>query len=193
MGFSNYPLPRHRAHGIRVNAVDPVTLSETLQPGAGCARPGGRRDACTERAFSARCARAGLRPYGDAPDNGVTPKRVHWHFVDDFTGQVAGLGIARQQSLPFKISTNALCDALRQFGQLGARGRVDPLGLQTYFTEGEKEVRAWTIRKGDTAPQAAGVNHADFEKGFIRAFAAQQYFCHMLNRGKRKFQGHVLM
>jgi GTP-binding protein YchF len=43
------------------------------------------------------------------------------------------------------------------------------LNLQTYFTAGEKEVRAWTIHKGDTAPQAAGVIHTDFEKGFIRA------------------------
>jgi ribosome-binding ATPase len=43
------------------------------------------------------------------------------------------------------------------------------LGLQTYFTAGEKEVRAWTIRIGDTAPQAAGVIHTDFERGFIRA------------------------
>jgi GTP-binding protein YchF len=43
------------------------------------------------------------------------------------------------------------------------------LGLQTYFTVGPKEARAWTIRKGDTAPQAAGVIHTDFEKGFIRA------------------------
>jgi len=45
----------------------------------------------------------------------------------------------------------------------------DLLGLQTYFTAGVKEVRAWTIHKGDTAPQAAGVIHTDFEKGFIRA------------------------
>jgi GTP-binding protein YchF len=45
----------------------------------------------------------------------------------------------------------------------------DLLGLQTYFTAGEKEVRAWTIHKGDTAPQAAGAIHTDFEKGFIRA------------------------
>jgi hypothetical protein len=45
----------------------------------------------------------------------------------------------------------------------------DLLGLQTYFTAGEKEVRAWTVRKGATAPQAAGVIHTDFEKGFIRA------------------------
>ncbi|MET0661415.1 MAG: redox-regulated ATPase YchF [Steroidobacteraceae bacterium] len=43
------------------------------------------------------------------------------------------------------------------------------LGLQTYFTAGEKEVRAWTVRAGSTAPQAAGVIHTDFEKGFIRA------------------------
>ena len=43
------------------------------------------------------------------------------------------------------------------------------LGLQTYFTAGEKEVRAWTVRAGATAPQAAGVIHTDFEKGFIRA------------------------
>jgi GTP-binding protein YchF len=43
------------------------------------------------------------------------------------------------------------------------------LGLQTYFTAGPKEVRAWTIHAGDTAPKAAGVIHTDFERGFIRA------------------------
>jgi GTP-binding protein YchF len=43
------------------------------------------------------------------------------------------------------------------------------LGLQTYFTAGPKEVRAWTVRVGATAPQAAGVIHTDFERGFIRA------------------------
>lgn len=43
------------------------------------------------------------------------------------------------------------------------------LGLQTYFTAGEKEVRAWTIHRGDTAPKAAGVIHSDFERGFIKA------------------------
>lgn len=43
------------------------------------------------------------------------------------------------------------------------------LGLQTYFTAGVKEVRAWTVRKGATAPEAAGVIHSDFERGFIRA------------------------
>jgi ribosome-binding ATPase YchF (GTP1/OBG family) len=43
------------------------------------------------------------------------------------------------------------------------------LGLTTYFTAGEKEVRAWTIHAGDTAPKAAGVIHSDFERGFIKA------------------------
>jgi len=49
------------------------------------------------------------------------------------------------------------------------RATFDLLGLQTYFTAGPKEVRAWTVRKGASAPQAAGVIHTDFEKGFIRA------------------------
>ncbi len=49
------------------------------------------------------------------------------------------------------------------------RTGYDLLGLQTYFTAGPKETRAWTIRRGATAPQAAGVIHTDFEKGFIRA------------------------
>jgi ribosome-binding ATPase YchF (GTP1/OBG family) len=50
-----------------------------------------------------------------------------------------------------------------------ARAAYRTLGLQSYFTAGEKEVRAWTIPIGATAPQAAGVIHSDFEKGFIRA------------------------
>jgi len=49
------------------------------------------------------------------------------------------------------------------------RAGYNLLGLQTYFTAGEKEVRAWTVAVGATAPQAAGVIHTDFEKGFIRA------------------------
>lgn len=50
-------------------------------------------------------------------------------------------------------------------------GRVGfaTLGLQTYLTAGPKEVRAWTIKKGATAPEAAGVIHTDFQKGFIKA------------------------
>ncbi|MCR4374856.1 MAG: redox-regulated ATPase YchF, partial [Acidobacteria bacterium] len=57
---------------------------------------------------------------------------------------------------------------------LGAliRATYHLLGLRTYFTAGEKEVRAWTIHAGDTAPQAAGVIHSDFERGFIKAETA---------------------
>jgi GTP-binding protein YchF len=50
-----------------------------------------------------------------------------------------------------------------------ARTAYETLGLQSYLTAGPKEIRAWTIHKGDTAPQAAGVIHTDFEKGFIAA------------------------
>jgi hypothetical protein len=49
------------------------------------------------------------------------------------------------------------------------RATYELLGLRTYFTTGEKETRAWTITAGMTAPQAAGVIHTDFERGFIRA------------------------
>ncbi len=56
------------------------------------------------------------------------------------------------------------------------------LGLQTYFTAGEQEVRAWTIHRGDTAPQAAGVIHTDFERGFIKAETAG-YADFMTHRG----------
>jgi len=49
------------------------------------------------------------------------------------------------------------------------RATYHVLGLRTYFTAGEKEVRAWTIHNGDTAPKAAGVIHSDFERGFIKA------------------------
>ncbi|HEX7811834.1 MAG TPA: redox-regulated ATPase YchF [Burkholderiales bacterium] len=68
------------------------------------------------------------------------------------------------------------------------RAGYDRLGLQTYFTAGEKEVRAWTIRKGDTAPQAAGAIHTDFEKGFIRAevIAFNDYIAHKGEQGSKE-------
>jgi ribosome-binding ATPase YchF (GTP1/OBG family) len=50
-----------------------------------------------------------------------------------------------------------------------ARAGFHTLGLQTYLTAGPKEARAWTIPQGATAPQAAGVIHSDFERGFIKA------------------------
>jgi ribosome-binding ATPase YchF (GTP1/OBG family) len=58
------------------------------------------------------------------------------------------------------------------------------LGLQTYFTAGVQEVRAWTVKKGATAPQAAGVIHTDFERGFIRAEVIQ-YDEFVKNKGEQ--------
>ena len=62
------------------------------------------------------------------------------------------------------------------------------LGLQTYFSAGVKEVRAWTIHKGDSAPQAAGVIHTDFERGFIRAqtIAFDDYIMHKGEQGAKE-------
>jgi GTP-binding protein YchF len=62
------------------------------------------------------------------------------------------------------------------------------LGLQTYFTAGEKEVRAWTVPVGATAPQAAGVIHTDFERGFIRAevIAFDEYVKHKGEHGAKE-------
>jgi GTP-binding protein YchF len=62
------------------------------------------------------------------------------------------------------------------------------LGLQTYFTAGVKEVRAWTVRVGATAPQAAGVIHTDFERGFIRAevTAFDDYIAHKGEQGAKE-------
>ncbi len=68
------------------------------------------------------------------------------------------------------------------------RAAFNLLGLQTYFTAGVKEVRAWTIHKGDTAPQAAGVIHTDFERGFIRAqtIAFDDYIAHKGESGAKE-------
>lgn len=68
------------------------------------------------------------------------------------------------------------------------RAAYDLLGLQTYFTAGVKEVRAWTVRKGATAPQAAGVIHTDFERGFIRAevIAYNEYVQHKGEKGAQE-------
>ena len=68
------------------------------------------------------------------------------------------------------------------------RAAYELLGLQTYFTAGVKEVRAWTIHKGDTAPQAAGVIHTDFEHGFIRAevISYKDFVAHKGEQGSKE-------
>ena len=67
------------------------------------------------------------------------------------------------------------------------RAGYDLLNLQTYFTAGPKEVRAWTVRVGATAPEAAAVIHTDFQKGFIRAevVAFDDYVAHRGEQGAK--------
>ena len=82
---------------------------------------------------------------------------------------------ARIESDLVELSPEEAAAFLKELGvqESGAgaliRGAYHLLGLRTYFTAGEKEVRAWTIHEGDTAPRAAGVIHSDFERGFIKA------------------------
>ena len=108
------------------------------------------------------------------------------------TGATRGIGLAialraardgaKSVVISAKIESEiALLDASERADFLDTLGLEEPglnrliheayalLGLQTYFTVGPKEARAWTIPVGATAPQAAGVIHTDFEKGFIRA------------------------
>ncbi len=68
------------------------------------------------------------------------------------------------------------------------RGGYALLGLLTYFTAGVKEVRAWTVHRGATAPQAAGVIHTDFEHGFIRAevIAYEDFIANKGEAGRRR-------
>jgi len=80
--------------------------------------------------------------------------------------------------LEFELSDLDAVDAQELLSEVGqqepglhllARAGFETLGLQTYLTAGPKEARAWTIHRGDTAPEAAGVIHTDFQKGFIKA------------------------
>lgn len=74
-------------------------------------------------------------------------------------------GMSLQEKMEFLESYGVKEDAL---GEL-VRAAYDTLGLQSFLTAGKKEVRAWTIKKGTTAPEAAGTIHTDFERGFIAA------------------------
>jgi ribosome-binding ATPase len=72
------------------------------------------------------------------------------------------------------------------------RAGYELLGLQTYFTAGVQEVRAWTVEVGATAPQAAGVIHTDFERGFIRAeVIAFDEYVRLGGEGKAKEAGKM--
>jgi ribosome-binding ATPase YchF (GTP1/OBG family) len=94
--------------------------------------------------------------------------------VDEPLAEVVGLSGRREADLlaldpgerPEYLEAHGLAES--GIGQL-IRAGYRLLGLTTFFTAGEKEVRAWTVRSGAKAPQAAGVIHTDFERGFIRA------------------------
>jgi GTP-binding protein YchF len=105
---------------------------------------------------------------------------------NDYVDQVRQVAEAEQaDALVLAVSTEADINELDTYEErqlfLDDMGLTEPgaakliraayamLNLHTYFTAGEKEVRAWTVLQGSTAPQAAGVIHTDFEKGFIRA------------------------
>jgi GTP-binding protein YchF len=75
------------------------------------------------------------------------------------------IDLSKEEALELLESTGQAESGLDQLARIG----FDTLGLQTYLTAGPKEARAWTIPKGAKAPQAAGVIHTDFEKGFIKA------------------------
>jgi GTP-binding protein YchF len=102
--------------------------------------------------------------------------------LSDLVAKRAAADNAKSVVISAKIDSElAVLDAAEQAEFLEGLGLEEPglnrlireayalLGLQSYFTVGPKEARAWTIHIGDTAPQAAGVIHTDFEKGFIRA------------------------
>lgn len=82
---------------------------------------------------------------------------------------------AKIESELLELDKESAAELLESVGQTApgldalARAGFHTLGLQTYLTAGPKEARAWTIHRGDTAPQAAGVIHTDFERGFIKA------------------------
>ena len=112
-------------------------------------------------------------------DLAAASENPHVRLVRDYcekhTGSESVVISAQIESELAELPPEEAADYLRSLGVeesgVGAliRAAYHLLGLRTYLTAGEKEVRAWTIHAGDTAPQAAGVIHTDFERGFIRA------------------------
>ncbi|MEZ5978942.1 MAG: redox-regulated ATPase YchF [Planctomycetota bacterium] len=98
-----------------------------------------------------------VRAHADATNSGVVM------LCGDMEGEIAGL--EPEERAEFMAELGITVSGLERL----ATATYELLGLQTYFTAGEKEIRAWTIHRGTKAPQAAGVIHSDFEKLFIRA------------------------
>jgi hypothetical protein len=96
-------------------------------------------------------------------------------YAEQHAGSEAIVISAQIEAELAELSDAEAAEYLKSLGVLGSgvgrliRATYHLLGLRTFLTAGEKEVRAWTIHRGDTAPKAAGVIHTDFERGFIRA------------------------
>jgi GTP-binding protein YchF len=109
----------------------------------------------------------------DLPNGNADSARVIEHANETGAGTVLVCGSIESELAA--LATAEQAEMLEGYGlrepTLNAlvRASYELLGLQSYFTAGEKEVRAWTIRKGAKGPEAAGVIHSDFERGFIRA------------------------
>ncbi|GAB4406177.1 MAG: redox-regulated ATPase YchF [Bacteroidia bacterium] len=111
---------------------------------------------------------------GSLPDGNAHVERVRAAIQDEGAGLIV-IAAAFEEQLRELEDPDAEREFLESVGLQEAglnvliRAAYELLGLDTYFTAGEKEVRAWTIPRGTKAPQAAGVIHTDFERGFIRA------------------------
>src|SRR5450432_1329524 len=98
--------------------------------------------------------------------------RLFWLMTDKptiFACNVKESDLATADKNPFVLKVREYTKSHFACEAVLIRATYHLLGLRTYFTAGEKEVRAWTIHNGDTAPKAAGVIHSDFERGFIKA------------------------
>jgi ribosome-binding ATPase YchF (GTP1/OBG family) len=110
--------------------------------------------------------------------SGVENKNPHFKKLMDYAAAHGAEAIAISAKVEAELSEIPLVDRKSFLEDLGltdsglqrlVKGAYKILGLITYFTAGEQEVRAWTIHRGWKGPQAAGVIHTDFEKGFIAA------------------------
>lgn len=109
----------------------------------------------------------------DLPDGGEIVNKVREFAAKENAGVVVISGKVESELIDLSDEEQKEFLAELNISEPGLNSLIkagyDLLGLITYFTAGEKEVRAWTVRKGSKAPQAAGVIHTDFERGFIRA------------------------
>lgn len=116
-----------------------------------------------------------LANVGDDDPNGQGEHAQKVHRYAQSVGSEMVPVCARIESELSELDEESKLEMLKDMGMAEpalakfARAAYRLLGLQSYYTAGPKEIRAWTIREGSTAPQAAGVIHTDFEKGFIRA------------------------